>query len=118
MNPGMLDTLLVLEAPGPARGPDGAVLDQWDELQRIFARRMRPRGGPPATDDEPKDQETRRVTFRVRRRPFLDLYRNGCRFRETGANNLPGTSWRILSWSEVEGTRSSYVDCACEAFSP
>lgn len=115
MNPGMLDTLLVHERLGGTRDTDGSVIQTWNTVRaQVWARRMKPRGGDAAEKAEPLDKESRKITFRVRRVPFLSDYANGDRLRETTDNNLPAAVWRVLSWTEVEGTRSGYIDLACE----
>jgi head-tail adaptor len=116
MNPGALDIRLIHETRWVSRGPDGSVSNDWTEKGQTWAQRRRLKGGTAAEGDETKDREQRLATFRVRRQPFLSRYVNGDRFRETGINNLPEATWRILTWIEVSGGRSEYLDVSCEAF--
>lgn len=115
MNPGLLDTRLIHERRNSARGADGSLSKSWNELGPTWGRRMRPKGAE-SSGEASKDQERRTIVFRVRAQPFLSRYQNGDRFRETTANNLPPAVWRVLGWTDVEGTRGGYVDVSCDAW--
>jgi head-tail adaptor len=113
MNPGLLDQRVRLERQAgemdPLGQPDGA----WALVVAVRARRLKEKASQAVVTD--RDTETKRVTFRVRSRPFATSYQAGDRLMECARRDHPEATWRIHGVSEVEGTRGEFSDVNCES---
>lgn len=116
MNPGTLDTPITLEERRTNADALGQPLDEWCEVRTIFAARRRPRPilqSEREQRDTARESERRDIVFRVRVQPFVSIYQPGMRIKEPRRSNMPDVIWRIIGWSDVNGTAGQWVDIEC-----
>lgn len=112
MNPGLLDQRIRLERQGAGTDAVGQPVDTWTLVVAVRGRRIRPQGQQAVVTD--RETEMRRVTFRVRSRPFATSYQAGDRLVECERRDHPEAAWNIHSVIEVEGTHGEFSDVICE----
>ena len=113
MDPGLLDQRVRLERQGGGADALGQPDGTWSLVVAVRARRLKNKASQAVVAD--RETETKRVTFRVRSRPFATSYQAGDRLVEFERRDHPETVWNIHGVGEVEGTRGEYSDVECEA---
>ncbi len=108
MNPGELNTKLILQAPTTAKDDLGQPLPGWSDIRVLMAKRM---PGKPQAEATAGDRQTegRKCLWKIRTQPFLTLYRAGYRILETSRPGFPATVWGIDGFAEADMTRGNYL---------
>ncbi|MEK7952776.1 head-tail adaptor protein [Luteolibacter soli] len=114
MNPGLLNQRIRIERAGAGADALGQPTEAWELVLSVAARRMRDKAADEAVIAD-RDTEKRTIRFRVRSRPFTQIYEPGDRLVEAKRTDQPETIWNITGWTEVDGTNGMYTDILCAA---
>lgn len=115
MNPGLLNQRIRFERQIQAADELGQRIEAWEIVGGCAARR-KPVSTRARTEQVIADRDTERraTVFQMRSRPFCSLYKDGDRLVELKRTDFPETTWKIIGWTEIEGTNGMYVEVIAE----